>query len=191
MPLLRQWAPWVAKGAPPSSFPRITLSISASSCHSFGLWASVFYLYLTRVSIRKMWPEITVSSLYAISAFTGVLYFWTKENPGLTFSFHLYFSVDLIPSAPRVEITCMFYKMHQPPKCITILEGLCPKTKAHFPAADSGWHLLAPDSPVWRAAHYSELRLLSEELLVLHSEHCWVFSLTQITKLKNKIKTKS
>ena len=114
-----------------------------------------------------------------------------QGKPGLTFSFRLYLSVDLIPSAPRMEITCMFYKMHQSPKCITILEELCPKIKAHFPITGSEWHLLVPDSPVWLAVHYSKLCLLSEELLVLHSEHYWVFSLTQITKLKNKIKTKS
>lgn len=114
-----------------------------------------------------------------------------QGKPGLTFSFRLYLSVDLIPSAPRMEITCMFYKMHQSPKCITILEELCPKIKAHFPITGSEWHLLVPDSPVWLAVHYSKLCLLSEELLVLHSEHYWEFSLTQITKLKNKIKTKS
>lgn len=114
-----------------------------------------------------------------------------QGKPGLTFSFRLYLSVDLIPSAPRVEITCMFYKMHQSPKCMTMLEELCPKIKAHFPITGSEWHLLVPDSPVWLAVHYSKLCLLSEELLVLHSEHYWVFSLTQITKLKNKIKTKS
>ena len=176
MPLLRQWAPWVAKGAPPSSFPRITLSISASSCHSFGLWASVFYLYLTRVSIRKMWPEITVSSLYAISAFTGVLYFWTKENPGLTFSFHLYFSVDLIPSAPRVEITCMFYKMHQPPNALLYLKdcALRPKLTSQQLTLGDTYLLLTVPSGVLLITQSCACSLKSFLYFILNTAECFL-----------------
>ena len=61
---------WAERGPPPTSVPGSTLSVSASSHQSCGLyvWASVLSLHLFCASLGKMGPGVIASSLYTISA---------------------------------------------------------------------------------------------------------------------------
>ena len=138
----KQWE-WYCQ----ASSPGMTLSISASSCHSFELylWASVIYFSLFCASVSKMCPKVITSSLYAISAYewfhrislllesVGNLYLTKVLGITPTWILHKIkpiFFILFTSKLTSVSLTCLKSKLYP---CLSLIKSSFPLLISYIP----------------------------------------------------------